>query len=181
MLNWWSMRLLLYLWPWMCNLISRWRYIHAVTHPRPQVQQQTHGPPIEHYIPPPTYQVTHPRPQVQQQMHEPPIEHNNLISRWRYIMLNWWSMRLLLYLWPWMCNLISRWRYIMLNWWPMRLLLPICHTTVTTPYIQQQHVQANHHMYGLNYINRQPPYGHFIPPPQPRLQVPQQTHVYTVF
>jgi hypothetical protein len=78
MLNWWSMRLLLYLWPWMCNLISRWRYItptYQVTHPRPQVQQQTHGPPIEHYILPPTYQVTHPRPQVQQQTHGPPIEH----------------------------------------------------------------------------------------------------------
>ena len=34
-----------------------------------------HGPPIEHYIPPPTYQVTHPRPQVQQQTHGPPIGH----------------------------------------------------------------------------------------------------------
>jgi hypothetical protein len=66
MLNWWSMRLLLYLWPWMCNLISRW-------------QQQTHGPPIEHYIPPPTYQVTHPRPQVQQQTHGPPIEHYTFV------------------------------------------------------------------------------------------------------
>jgi hypothetical protein len=31
---------------------------YQVTQPRPQVQQQTHGPPIEHYIPPPTYQVT---------------------------------------------------------------------------------------------------------------------------
>jgi hypothetical protein len=35
---------------------------------------------------------------------------------------------------------------------------------VIPPYIQQQHVQANHHMLGLNYINRQPPCGHFIPP-----------------
>jgi len=49
---------------------------------------------------------------------------------------------------------------------------------VIPPYRQQQHVQANHHMYGLSYTNRQqqPPYGHFIPPPQPRPQVPQQTH-----
>ena len=30
---------------------------YKVPQPRPQVQQQTHGPPIGHYISPPTYQV----------------------------------------------------------------------------------------------------------------------------